>query len=218
LLHLAGSQPMLKSSYKAKDGVIISISPLVEGATDVVVEIKGTGDRKPRKGQNRIKTGQKREAWRNQEKFKAVAVGRARKTEQNAKRMARNANAIKSYSSFKRKKKRKVTPPPPSATPPPVTPPVHHSSLTPEDGPFVQPTFAGAKRKSKDIGWEYGVITDPSNPNKIKCTLCHKLGLHRETDKSPPRPNLSLEGDRPPRYRQEIFTTLVKIPSLSLGG
>nr|GEU45910.1 putative reverse transcriptase domain-containing protein [Tanacetum cinerariifolium] len=43
LLHLAGSQPMLKSSYKAKDGVIISIPPLVGGVADVVVEIKGTG-------------------------------------------------------------------------------------------------------------------------------------------------------------------------------
>nr|GEZ31781.1 hypothetical protein [Tanacetum cinerariifolium] len=43
LLHLAGSQPMLKSSYKAEDGVIISIPPLVGGMADVVVEIKGTG-------------------------------------------------------------------------------------------------------------------------------------------------------------------------------
>nr|GEV86473.1 hypothetical protein [Tanacetum cinerariifolium] len=43
LLHLAGSQPMLKSSYKADDGVIISIPPLVGGVADVVVEIKGTG-------------------------------------------------------------------------------------------------------------------------------------------------------------------------------
>nr|GEW66093.1 hypothetical protein [Tanacetum cinerariifolium] len=43
LLHLAGSQPMLKSSYKAEDGVIISIPPLVGGVADVVVEIKGTG-------------------------------------------------------------------------------------------------------------------------------------------------------------------------------
>nr|GEV78188.1 hypothetical protein [Tanacetum cinerariifolium] len=43
LLHLAGSQPMLKSSYKAEDGVIICISSLVEGVADVVVEIKGTG-------------------------------------------------------------------------------------------------------------------------------------------------------------------------------
>nr|GEV67195.1 hypothetical protein [Tanacetum cinerariifolium] len=31
-------------------------------------------ERKPRKRQNRIKTGQKREAWRSQEKFKAVTV------------------------------------------------------------------------------------------------------------------------------------------------
>nr|GEU77348.1 pre-mRNA splicing Prp18-interacting factor [Tanacetum cinerariifolium] len=42
LLHLAGSQPMLKSSYKAEDGVIISIPPLVRDVVDVVVEIKGT--------------------------------------------------------------------------------------------------------------------------------------------------------------------------------
>nr|GEZ82785.1 hypothetical protein [Tanacetum cinerariifolium] len=42
LLHLAGSQPMLKSSYKAEASVIISISSLVGGVTDVVVEIKGT--------------------------------------------------------------------------------------------------------------------------------------------------------------------------------
>nr|GEZ84043.1 hypothetical protein [Tanacetum cinerariifolium] len=53
------------------------------------------------------KTGQKREACRSREKFKAVAVNRGRKTEQNAKRMAKNANAIKSYSSFKRIKKRR---------------------------------------------------------------------------------------------------------------
>nr|GEW98538.1 hypothetical protein [Tanacetum cinerariifolium] len=44
LLHLADSQPMLKSSYKAKASVIISIPPLVRGVADVVVEIKGTDD------------------------------------------------------------------------------------------------------------------------------------------------------------------------------
>nr|GFA88413.1 hypothetical protein [Tanacetum cinerariifolium] len=44
LLHLAGSQPMLKSSYKAKASVIISIPSLVGGVADVVVEIKGTDD------------------------------------------------------------------------------------------------------------------------------------------------------------------------------
>nr|GEY78606.1 hypothetical protein [Tanacetum cinerariifolium] len=42
LLHLASSQPMLKSSYKAEASVIISISPLARGVADVVVEIKGT--------------------------------------------------------------------------------------------------------------------------------------------------------------------------------
>nr|GEX98702.1 reverse transcriptase domain-containing protein [Tanacetum cinerariifolium] len=44
LLHLAGSQPLLKSSYKAEASVIISIPPLVEGVADVVVEIKNTDD------------------------------------------------------------------------------------------------------------------------------------------------------------------------------
>nr|GEW49387.1 hypothetical protein [Tanacetum cinerariifolium] len=43
LLHLAGSQPILKSSYKTEAGVIISIPSLVGGVADVVVEIKGTG-------------------------------------------------------------------------------------------------------------------------------------------------------------------------------
>nr|GEU54331.1 phospholipase-like protein [Tanacetum cinerariifolium] len=46
---------------------------------------------KTRKGQNRIKTGQKREACRSQEKFKAVAVDKGSKTEENAKRMVENA-------------------------------------------------------------------------------------------------------------------------------
>nr|GEZ89498.1 hypothetical protein [Tanacetum cinerariifolium] len=52
-------------------------------------------ERKPRKGQNRIKTGQKREAWRSQKKFKAVAVDKGRKTEENAKRMVENAYTVK---------------------------------------------------------------------------------------------------------------------------
>nr|GEW18204.1 hypothetical protein [Tanacetum cinerariifolium] len=43
LLHLAGSQPMLKSSHKTEASVIISIPPLVGGVADVVVEIKGAG-------------------------------------------------------------------------------------------------------------------------------------------------------------------------------
>nr|GEU58566.1 zinc finger, CCHC-type [Tanacetum cinerariifolium] len=50
-----------------------------------------SSERKSRKGQNRDETEQKREAWRNREKSKAVTVKRARKTEENAKRMAKNA-------------------------------------------------------------------------------------------------------------------------------
>nr|GFA70946.1 hypothetical protein [Tanacetum cinerariifolium] len=44
--------------------------------------------------QNRIKTGEKREAWRSPEKSRAVSVDRARKTEENAKRMVKNANTV----------------------------------------------------------------------------------------------------------------------------
>nr|GEZ78271.1 hypothetical protein [Tanacetum cinerariifolium] len=50
--------------------------------------------------QNRIKTGQKREAWRSPEKSKAVAVGRGRKTEENAKRMIENAYTVKELFKF----------------------------------------------------------------------------------------------------------------------
>nr|GFA70986.1 hypothetical protein [Tanacetum cinerariifolium] len=52
-------------------------------------------ERKPRKGQNQIKTGQKREACQSQEKFKVVAVDKGRKTEENAKRMVENAYSLK---------------------------------------------------------------------------------------------------------------------------
>nr|GEY18649.1 hypothetical protein [Tanacetum cinerariifolium] len=52
-------------------------------------------ERKPRKGQNRIKTGQKREACQSRGKFKAVAVEKGRKTEENAKRMVENAYTVK---------------------------------------------------------------------------------------------------------------------------
>nr|GEX18404.1 hypothetical protein [Tanacetum cinerariifolium] len=46
LHHLSGSQPMLKSSYKAEASVIISIPPLVGGVANVVVEIKDTAKSK----------------------------------------------------------------------------------------------------------------------------------------------------------------------------
>nr|GEW09606.1 hypothetical protein [Tanacetum cinerariifolium] len=64
------------------------------------------GERKPRKGKNWIKTGQKREACRSQEKFKAVAVERGRKTKENKKRMVKNAYTVKKLCKFKEKKKR----------------------------------------------------------------------------------------------------------------
>ncbi|KAL8530447.1 hypothetical protein ACS0TY_007474 [Phlomoides rotata] len=38
------------------------------------------------------------------------------------------------------------------------------------------------KRKSKDIGWEYGILYDPKNFDKVKCKLCGKImsaGVHR---------------------------------------
>nr|GEU47741.1 hypothetical protein [Tanacetum cinerariifolium] len=62
---------------------------------------------KLKKTQKRTKsdqTGQKREAWRSREKFKAATVDKERKTKENAKRMARNANTVKVHSKFKRKK------------------------------------------------------------------------------------------------------------------
>nr|GEU73535.1 hypothetical protein [Tanacetum cinerariifolium] len=46
--------------------------------------------------------------------------------------------------------------------------------------PSVESTFASAKRKSKDIGWEYGVIPDPKNLDRIKCTLCEKVNAINE--------------------------------------
>ncbi|WOH07914.1 hypothetical protein DCAR_0727349 [Daucus carota subsp. sativus] len=30
------------------------------------------------------------------------------------------------------------------------------------------------KRKSDDVGWDYGELTIPNNYDKIKCKLCHK--------------------------------------------
>ncbi|XP_070678439.1 uncharacterized protein [Malus domestica] len=38
------------------------------------------------------------------------------------------------------------------------------------------------KRASDDVGWEYGVLADPSNSDKVKCKLCKKIlsgGIYR---------------------------------------
>nr|GEZ85468.1 hypothetical protein [Tanacetum cinerariifolium] len=53
--------------------------------------------------QNRIKTGQKWEGWQSLEKSRAVSVDRARKTEENAKRMVENACTYQKLFNFKRK-------------------------------------------------------------------------------------------------------------------
>nr|GEY53356.1 reverse transcriptase domain, reverse transcriptase zinc-binding domain protein [Tanacetum cinerariifolium] len=76
-------------------------------ADDLLVLFHGDVKESSRKGQNRIKTGHKREAWRSREKSKAVTVDRARKTEQNGKRRAENAYTVKSYSSLKKEEKKK---------------------------------------------------------------------------------------------------------------
>ena len=33
------------------------------------------------------------------------------------------------------------------------------------------------KRKSGDVGWEYGYLCDPTNLNKLKCKLCKHVSI-----------------------------------------
>jgi len=38
------------------------------------------------------------------------------------------------------------------------------------------------RRNSDDVGWEYGVLVDPNNKDKVKCILCDKVmfgGVYR---------------------------------------
>ncbi|TQE07882.1 hypothetical protein C1H46_006531 [Malus baccata] len=38
------------------------------------------------------------------------------------------------------------------------------------------------KRSSEDVGWEYGILANPTNTDKVKCKLCNKIisgGVHR---------------------------------------
>ncbi|KAK9048815.1 hypothetical protein SSX86_032218 [Deinandra increscens subsp. villosa] len=45
-----------------------------------------------------------------------------------------------------------------------------------------QKVSPGLKRNSDDIGWEFGVLVDPSNPDKTKCNRCGKIqsgGVYR---------------------------------------
>nr|GFA89293.1 reverse transcriptase domain-containing protein [Tanacetum cinerariifolium] len=85
------------------DATCVEYSQAVLGFTDDVSnEVKENQE----KDKNRIKTGQKREAWRSREKFKVVAVERGRKTKENKKRMAENADTVKKLCKFKEMKKR----------------------------------------------------------------------------------------------------------------
>nr|GEV50025.1 hypothetical protein [Tanacetum cinerariifolium] len=94
---------ILRYDTRKRSKVRIGIMPT---ETELTLEQSQQGKRKPRKGQNRIKTRQKREARRSQEKFKAVAVERGRKTKENKKRMAENAYTYQKLCEFKEKKKR----------------------------------------------------------------------------------------------------------------
>ncbi|KAK3221712.1 hypothetical protein Dsin_008737 [Dipteronia sinensis] len=40
----------------------------------------------------------------------------------------------------------------------------------------------GRKRKSNDVGWEFGILIDENNPDKVKCILCEQVfsgGVYR---------------------------------------
>ena len=49
----------------------------------------------------------------------------------------------------------------------------------------VAPETEGAnllRRNSDDVGWEYGVLVDANNKDKVKCKLCDKVmqgGIYR---------------------------------------
>nr|GEX39254.1 hypothetical protein [Tanacetum cinerariifolium] len=71
LLHLAGSQPMLNSSYKVEDGVIISIPPLIGGVKDK--QEKDKIETKP------DKNGKRGKAQRSQKSVTVKKAGKEKK-------------------------------------------------------------------------------------------------------------------------------------------
>nr|GFC49267.1 hypothetical protein [Tanacetum cinerariifolium] len=82
----------------SKSAIAISCKPVQHSRTKhIAVWIRLKRDKSEQK---RIKTGQKREAWRSSEKSRAVSVDRARKIEENAKRMVKNANTIEKLLEF----------------------------------------------------------------------------------------------------------------------
>nr|GEU30399.1 copia protein [Tanacetum cinerariifolium] len=84
-------QTQLLIAQKEEAGIQLQAEEydLMAAATDLdeIEEVKENQE----KDKNQIKTGQKREACQSREKFKAVAVERGRKTEENAKTMVKNA-------------------------------------------------------------------------------------------------------------------------------
>ncbi|KAF2558460.1 hypothetical protein F2Q68_00014761 [Brassica cretica] len=40
--------------------------------------------------------------------------------------------------------------------------------------PEVPPAVMPLKRNSNDIGWEYGILCDAKNPDRVKCKFCSK--------------------------------------------
>ena len=58
-----------------------------------------------------------------------------------------------------------------------IVPPLSGASATPSSE-----QSQNLRRKSKDVGWEYGMLIDPSNVDKISCRLCGKnrsRGIYR---------------------------------------
>nr|GEY17857.1 hypothetical protein [Tanacetum cinerariifolium] len=86
----------------------LPISSKIDSLLDefITPRVFGSLTTKTQKGQNQNKMEQKREAWRSQEKVKVVTVDRGRKTEENAKRMVKNARTVKKLLKFKERKKR----------------------------------------------------------------------------------------------------------------
>nr|GEV22033.1 hypothetical protein [Tanacetum cinerariifolium] len=166
------------------------------------------------KDKNRIKTEQKREACRSREKFKAVAVERGRKTEENKKRMAENAYTYQKLFKFKEKKKRK--------------------------GPemkFFQSTTTGAKTDSYLKLWPQGLVMKleiepwglnlltfktflPTRTNKVKenqeknkiGSKPDKNGKHGEAGKSQKQLQLQ-EEEKPKKTKKEWPKTHARIKS-----
>nr|GEW69226.1 hypothetical protein [Tanacetum cinerariifolium] len=99
-----------ETSGKKKPLAILMVQPWQTVAKQMITQTFFPESVKeiPKKGQNRIKTEQKREAWRSREKSKAVTVERGRKTKENKKGMNENANTSKKLFKFKEKKKRRA--------------------------------------------------------------------------------------------------------------